>query len=53
MKCAYFDRLQAPVILIKATVRIRKANYFEKSCFEQKNAWSRFVLILFKRHEYW
>jgi len=25
-----------------------QSNYFEKSCFEQKNALSRFALILFK-----
>ena len=25
----------------------------EKSCFEQRNAWSRFALILFKLHELW
>jgi len=24
-------------------VKIRKANYFEKSCFQRKNAWSRFA----------
>ena len=51
VKCAYFDRLQAAVILIKPTVKIRKATYF--ICFEQKNAWSRFALILFKLHEIW
>jgi len=28
-------------------------SYFEKSCFEQKNAWSRFTSILFILHEIW
>ena len=25
----------------------------EKSCFEQKNAWFRFAIILFKLHDIW
>jgi len=52
LKCACFDRLQAAVILIKPTIKLRKANYCEKILlFEQKSAWSRFALVLFKLHE--
>jgi len=43
------------VILIMGLLsKYAKANYFEKkSCFKQKNVWSRFALILFKLHEIW
>jgi len=52
LKYAYFNRLQAAVILTKGLyVKIHKTNYF--ICFERKNAWSRFALILFKLTEIW
>jgi len=50
LKYTYFDRLQAAVILIKGLL----SKYAQLIiCFERKNAWSRFALILFKLHEIW
>jgi len=40
--------IEAGCFLIKV-----RGSKTEKSCFEQKNAWSRFTLILFKLHEIW
>ena len=54
LKCAYFDRLRAAIILIKGLLsKFAKLIILKKNCFEQKNAWSRFVLIPFKLHEIW